>query len=178
MSTANDWLILVDEHDNTIGHAQKMYAHEHNLLHRAFSVMLLDQNDPNQCLLQQRQLDKYHCPGLWTNTCCSHPLPNEPTAEAARRRLQQELNLNNLPDLNYLGSFIYHAAFDNGLHEHELDHVFVGTIAPVAIHFNREEINAVKWMDIRVLQQALATHPEHYSPWLAGVLQVMSMRCD
>jgi len=115
-------VILVDSEDNPIGTMPKMEAHEKAVLHRAFSVFIL--NDKGELMLQQRAFHKYHSPGLWTNTCCSHQREGELNLEAGTRRLTEEMGFS-VP-LEELFSFIYKASFDNGLTEHELDHVLLG----------------------------------------------------
>ena len=115
-------VILVNEQDEQIGLMPKMEAHEKALLHRAFSVFIF--NDDNELMLQQRALDKYHSPGLWTNTCCSHQRDGETNIEAGKRRLQEEMGF--VVELRESVSFIYKAPFDNGLTEHEYDHVLLG----------------------------------------------------
>ena len=115
-------VILVDQADRPVGRMEKQEAHRKGLLHRAFSVFLLD---GSKLLIQRRALDKYHCGGLWSNTCCSHPAPGEPVLSAAERRLDEELGIKNAR-LRELDTFLYRAAFPNGLAEHELDHVLLG----------------------------------------------------
>ncbi|HWL00253.1 MAG TPA: isopentenyl-diphosphate Delta-isomerase, partial [Parapedobacter sp.] len=112
-------VILVDEHDHAIGTMEKLTAHREGLLHRAISVFIF--NDQGELLLQQRAAHKYHSADLWTNTCCSHPMPGETAMDAAHRRLGEEMRMK--ADLSFAFSFQYRAAFDNGLTEHELDHV-------------------------------------------------------
>jgi len=115
-------VVLVNEKDEKIGLMPKMEAHEKGLLHRAFSVFVF--NDKNELMLQQRAFDKYHSPGLWTNTCCSHQRDGESNIEAGKRRLNEEMGF--VTDLSEVISFIYKAPFDNGLTEHEYDHIMVG----------------------------------------------------
>ena len=115
-------VILVNEHDTPIGLMGKLEAHQKALLHRAFSVFIL--NDKGEIMLQQRAASKYHSPNLWTNTCCSHPRQGETTIEAGKRRLQEEMGF--VTELTDILSFIYKAPFDNGLTEHELDHILIG----------------------------------------------------
>ena len=115
-------VILVDPNDNPIGTMNKMEAHEKAVLHRAFSVFIL--NDKNEVMLQQRAAHKYHSPLLWTNTCCSHQRVGETNIEAGKRRLFEEMGFT--AKLKELFHFIYKAPFDNGLTEHELDHVMIG----------------------------------------------------
>jgi isopentenyl-diphosphate Delta-isomerase len=132
-------VILVDEQDVEIGSMEKLEVHQKGLLHRAFSVFVF--NDKQELLLQQRALEKYHSPALWTNTCCSHPSPGETTISAARRRLQEEMGFDT--ELDFAFHFTYKAEFENGLTEHEFDHVFIGT-------FNDHFIpNPAEVMDIR-----------------------------
>ena len=128
-------VILVNEHDTPIGLMGKLEAHQKALLHRAFSVFIL--NDKGEIMLQQRAASKYHSPNLWTNTCCSHPRQGETTIEAGKRRLQEEMGF--VTELTDILSFIYKAPFDNGLTEHELDHILIGYYnAPPTI--NPEEV--------------------------------------
>jgi isopentenyl-diphosphate delta-isomerase len=123
MSQNNEnYVILVDKNDNPIGEMEKIEAHEKGLLHRAFSVFIY--NKKNELMLQQRALTKYHTPGLWTNTCCSHQKVGESNVEAGQRRLMEEMGFT-VP-LEEKMSFTYKAPFDNGLTEHEFDHILVG----------------------------------------------------
>ena len=118
----NDKVILVNEHDDMVGIMDKMEAHQQGLLHRAFSIFIF--NTKGEMLLQQRAFSKYHSGGLWTNACCSHPLPGEKTEDAAQRRLKEEIGFET--SLEKIFDFVYKAAFENGLTEHEFDHVFAG----------------------------------------------------
>ena len=116
-----DQVILVNTEDNPIGYMEKIEAHQKGLLHRAISVFIF--NERKEMLIQRRALSKYHTPGIWSNTACSHPRKNETTMEAADRRLFEEMGLKTT--LNYGFKFLYKAEFNNGLIEHELDHVFL-----------------------------------------------------
>ena len=138
---------LVDNQDNPIGVMEKLLAHEKGELHRALSVIIL--NSKKELLLQRRALGKYHSPGLWTNTCCSHPYPEEDALEAAKRRLQEEMGMS--ADLKFLFKFLYKCDFDNGLIEHELDHVFIGTTDQTP-HLNTDEAMAFSWVSIEELE--------------------------
>jgi isopentenyl-diphosphate Delta-isomerase len=154
-------IILVDKNDTPIGESTKEEAHRKGLLHRCFSIFIL--NDNNELLLQQRALDKYHSPGLWTNACCSHPKPGETTVDAAHRRLQEEMGFD--CDLEEIFSFVYRAEFENNLIEHEFDHVFIGyyngKVSPDA-----SEVNDYKWIDLEVLKKDIKNNPNLYTAWL------------
>ena len=153
-------VILVDENDNQIGLMPKMEAHEKAKLHRAFSVFIF--NDKNELMLQQRAASKYHSPLLWTNTCCSHQRNGETSLEAGERRLQEEMGF--VCKLEEVFTFIYKAPFDNGLTEHELDHVMVGKYneAPT---INKEEVEAYKWMRLEDVATDINNNADNYTAW-------------
>ncbi|NJY63337.1 isopentenyl-diphosphate Delta-isomerase [Salinimicrobium sp. CDJ15-81-2] len=153
-------VILVNEKDEQIGLMAKMEAHEKALLHRAFSVFVF--NDQNQLMIQQRALGKYHSPGLWTNTCCSHQRERESNIEAGKRRLQEEMGFTT--ELKDTISFIYKAPFDNGLTEHEFDHILVGHYNGEPI-LNPEEAHAYKWIGLEELKEDMKNNPEDYTEW-------------
>ncbi|MTG98355.1 isopentenyl-diphosphate Delta-isomerase [Myroides albus] len=157
---AKEFVILVNENDEEIGVMEKIEAHEKALLHRAFSVFIL--NDKNEVMLQQRASEKYHSPLLWTNTCCSHQRAGETNIEAGRRRMVEEMGFE-VP-LKDVFSFIYKAPFDNGLTEHEFDHVMIGYYngEPTV---NREEVEAWKWMGIDDIKEDMEKQPELYTAW-------------
>jgi isopentenyl-diphosphate Delta-isomerase len=155
-----DKLILVDENDMPIGTIEKMEAHQKALLHRAFSVFIF--NTKGEMLLQQRALDKYHSGGLWTNACCSHPYDGQQTQEAAEKRLQEEMGFTTT--LTKVFDFIYKAPFDNGLTEHEYDHVFTGTYNG-AIVPDKSEVEDFSFMSMDVIKESLQLHPEKYTVW-------------
>jgi isopentenyl-diphosphate Delta-isomerase len=162
-------VIIVDENDRPVGTMEKLEAHQKGMLHRAFSVIVF--NSKKEILLQQRALNKYHSPGLWTNTCCSHPRPGEDTLAAAKRRLNEEMGLT--LELEHQFSFIYRTDFDNGLTEHELDHVyFCYTDAQPVI--NTEEANDFKWLSFEVIQKEIKQKPESFSSWFKLVIQKMT----
>jgi isopentenyl-diphosphate Delta-isomerase len=153
-------VILVDEQDNETGLMEKMEAHEKAVLHRAFSVFIF--NSAGEMLLQQRATVKYHSGGLWTNACCSHPLPGEATDAAAQRRLYEELGFNT--PLQKAFDFIYKAAFDNGLTEYEFDHVFTGIYdGPVTPCTAEVQDYCFKTMDD--IKLSIASHPHKYTEW-------------
>ena len=154
-------VILVDKHDNEIGTMPKMEAHVTGVLHRAFSVFIFNQN--GELLLQQRALDKYHSGGKWTNTCCSHPRAGEETLTAANRRLLEEMGME--CELNYGFNFLYKADVENGLIEHEFDHVYYG-ISDDLPAINLAEVAAYKYVKIDTLRLDLEKNPALYTEWL------------
>ena len=153
-------VILVNENNEQIGLMPKLEAHEKAVLHRAFSVFVF--NDANELMLQQRAIDKYHSPALWTNTCCSHQRDGETNIQAGKRRLQEEMGF--VTELQESISFIYKAPFDNGLTEHEYDHVLIGTFNETPI-INPEEVADWKWMPLESVKQDIANQPELYTAW-------------
>ena len=153
-------VILVNEKDEPIGLMPKMEAHEKAVLHRAFSVFVL--NSQNEIMLQQRAHHKYHSPLLWTNTCCSHQREGETNIQAGSRRLFEEMGFKT--DLKELFHFIYKAPFDNGLTEHELDHVMIGYYND-APNINAEEVEDWKWMPIEAVKTDIQNHPDLYTIW-------------
>ncbi|MDR6846457.1 isopentenyl-diphosphate Delta-isomerase [Flavobacterium granuli] len=153
-------VILVNELDEQIGLMAKLEAHEKAILHRAFSVFVL--NDKKEIMLQQRAHQKYHSPLLWTNTCCSHQRDGETNIEAGSRRLYEEMGFKT--DLKELFNFIYKAPFDNGLTEHELDHVMIGYYNDEPM-INTEEVEDWKWMKIEDIQSDMVLNPDIYTVW-------------
>jgi isopentenyl-diphosphate delta-isomerase len=153
-------VILVSESDQQLGLMGKLEAHEKGMLHRAFSVFVF--NKQGELLLQQRALDKYHSPGLWTNTCCSHQRDGESSIEAGKRRLKEEMGFD--CDLEEAFWFIYKAVFDNGLTEHELDHVLVGYYDKDPV-INLEEVATFKWMSLEHVKNDIKERPDHFSEW-------------
>ncbi|OAZ05372.1 isopentenyl-diphosphate Delta-isomerase [Flavobacterium succinicans] len=153
-------VILVNELDEPIGLMPKLEAHQKARLHRAFSVFIL--NDKKEIMLQQRAQHKYHSPLLWTNTCCSHQREGETNVQAGKRRLYEEMGFKT--EIKELFHFIYKAPFDNGLTEHELDHVMVGYYNE-APEINLEEVEDWKWMNIEEVKKDMLIHPEKYTVW-------------
>ena len=153
-------VILVNEKDEQIGTMPKLEAHEKGVLHRAFSVFVL--NDSGELLMQQRAASKYHSPLLWTNTCCSHQRVGESNIEAGKRRLFEEMGF--VTELKDVVSFIYKANFDNGLTEHEFDHVLVGTYNENP-NMNIDEVNNFKWMTLEQVKVDMELHPDIYTEW-------------
>ena len=155
-----EFVILVDEQDNAIGTMEKQQAHVEGVLHRAFSIFIF--NSEKKLLLQKRASSKYHCGGLWTNTCCSHPRENETVLEAANRRLNEEMGMS--CDLQSIFSFVYKAEFENGLTEHEFDHVFFGQSNQTPT-LNREEVEDFRYVGMEELQIEINENPAHFTPW-------------
>ena len=153
-------VILVNRNDQQIGTMPKLEAHEKAILHRAFSVFVL--NDNNEIMLQQRAHHKYHSPLLWTNTCCSHQRVGESNIEAGARRLEEEMGFKT--ELKELFHFIYKAPFDNGLTEHELDHVMIGYYNEEP-EINTDEVESWKWMAIDAVKLDIQSNPDIYTIW-------------
>ena len=153
-------VILVNENDEQIGTMEKMEAHQKGLLHRAFSIFIFNSN--GELLLQQRASEKYHNGGLWTNTCCSHPLPGEDVLTAANRRLLEEMGFATL--LSPAFNFTYKATFANGLTEHEYDYVLTGTYDGI-IKIDEREVSDYCFKNINDIEASLQTHPQKYTEW-------------
>ncbi|MBX2966013.1 MAG: isopentenyl-diphosphate Delta-isomerase [Cyclobacteriaceae bacterium] len=158
-------VILVDEHDNELGTLEKMEAHRKGVLHRAFSVMLF--NSKGELLIQKRSGNKYHSAGLWTNTCCSHPRPGEQMEKAAQRRLKEEMGIDAQPGFAY--SFIYKATLDNGLIEHELDHVLIGQYDDEP-QINRQEVSDWRYVPIVQVKREVQENPGKFTHWFKLII--------
>ncbi len=159
-------VILVDEKDTCVGTMEKIEAHRKAYLHRAFSVFIF--NSKNELLLQQRAFNKYHSPGLWTNTCCSHPLPGEDVFDGANRRLREEMWLR--VKLNFLFKFMYKAPFDNGLTEYEIDYVYIGKTDAIP-QINPEEAAGYRYISLEDLQYDMWINPEKYTSWFRIIME-------
>lgn len=159
-------VILVNKKNEQIGTMAKMEAHEKGLLHRAFSVFIL--NNEGAIMLQQRAASKYHSPLLWTNTCCSHQRVGETNIEAGKRRLQEEMGF--VAELKELFSFIYKAPFDNGLTEHEYDFVMIGSF-DAEPSINPDEVEAWKWMSPELVKKDINDNPEQYTVWFKIIFE-------
>jgi isopentenyl-diphosphate delta-isomerase len=168
MPTANERVILLDESNRECGTAEKLEAHRLGLRHRAFSIFLIDED--GRILLQRRALSKYHSPGLWANSCCGHPRPEEPTEVAAARRLREELGVS--PPLSPAGAFLYRASVGDELIEHEYDHLFVGRFSgepqPAA-----SEVMDWRWTSAADLRSAMASTPDEFVVWLTPALAAL-----
>ncbi|HNT74026.1 MAG TPA: isopentenyl-diphosphate Delta-isomerase [Anaerolineae bacterium] len=160
-------VILVDKEDREIGTEKKMATHRKGLLHRAFSVLIF--NSAGEMLLQQRAATKYHSGGLWSNACCGHPRPGEPTAAAARRRLHEELGMD--CPLEETFAFYYRAELEDGLSENEYDHVLVGQCDGLTPQPDSTEVSDWRWMDMAALRADIAAQPERYTYWFKVLLE-------
>lgn len=159
-------LILVDKNDKKIGEEEKLKAHEEGKLHRAFSIIII--NSRNQILIQRRAKCKYHCPGLWSNTACSHPSPGKGIEEAARRRLKEEMGFS--CRINKIGKFYYKKKFSNGLTENEIDYVFLGR-SNKKPRINKEEVSDYKWIYMEDLKKDIRKNPGKYTYWFKLIVK-------
>lgn len=168
---ASEMVVLVDEADRNVGSAEKLFAHRRGLLHRAFSVFVV--NGRGELLLQQRSRGKYHSGGLWSNACCGHPRPGEQTDAAAVRRLYEELGAN--ATLEPAGSFRYRAELEGSLVEHEIDHVFVGRIEG-PLEPDPREVCDLRWVSAEALHRELNGEPARFTAWFASALRCLPVR--
>jgi isopentenyl-diphosphate delta-isomerase len=159
-------VVLVDRDDKEVGIMEKMEAHRLGKLHRAFSILLF--NDEGKMLLQKRSVHKYHSGGLWTNACCSHPLPEEKMEDATRRRLKEEMGIDLQPAFSY--KFLYKAKVTSDLTEHELDHVFIG-IFNGEPKINSAEVEGWKFVELSWLKNDIRLHPQNYTTWLKLIVE-------
>lgn len=167
-------VVLVDKDDQEVGTMEKIAAHKKGLCHRAFSIFVFRRREGViELLLQQRAQNKYHSGGLWTNTCCSHPRPNEALIDAGKRRLQEEFNL--VLDLRKIGEFHYVAEFDNGLTENELDHVLLGEYDGTQVAPNPDEITDYQWMSFKEIDAALEEKgsDKRFTPWFQEAYSIV-----
>ncbi len=171
MTSESPQVVLVDKDDNPTGQEEKLQAHKLGLCHRAFSVFIFRNDNGLELLLQKRAKKKYHCGGLWTNACCSHPEPEQDTQSAAESRLQYEMGIN--VKLNYADKFHYTATFKNGLTENEVDHVFYAFVdAACEIKPNPVEASEYRWVTLSQLVGELSQKADQYTPWFQQALHV------
>lgn len=156
----DEFVVLVDEKDQEKGLMEKQQAHVEGVLHRAFSVFIF--NNDHQLMLQQRALSKYHSPGLWTNTCCSHPREGELPEAAAHRRLMEEMGFDCPVEKAF--DFVYKADVGGGLIEHEFDHVFIGKFDNEPV-INRGEVHSWEFRTMDEIREDMKNHPERYTVW-------------
>lgn len=160
MAAPEELVVLVDERDGERGVSPKLEAHREGRLHRAFSVFVFDPS--GRLLLQRRARGKYHSAGLWSNTCCGHPRPGELLIKAAHRRLREEMGIDCL--LRPAFDFTYRAELENGLIEHEYDHVFVGRFAGTPAP-DPDEVAEWRWASVSETLADLEQRPQHYTAW-------------
>ncbi len=168
-----EFVILVDNNDRQIGLMEKQAAHIEPHLHRAFSIFLF--NSKGELLMQQRALSKYHSPGLWTNTCCSHPRSGETLEEATSRRLMEEMGMT--CPMHEVYTFIYKAPVGQGLTEHEFDHVFIGQSDDIP-NINTDEVASWKYMCLDDLKKDLELYPELYTEWFKITFEEMTRHAN
>ncbi len=162
----NQKVILVDDKDREVGLEDKLKAHQNGArLHRAISIFVF--NKKGELLLQQRAMAKYHSPGKWANTCCSHPYPGESVSDAVHRRLREEMGFD--CDMREVFSFVYKADVGNGLTEHEYDHVFFGNYDKNPVP-DKEEVMDYKWVQLDKLKKELQKNSENFTPWLRIII--------
>jgi len=166
MNDANEKVVLVDENDNEVGTMDKLTVHHQGVLHRALSVFVFDPD--GKLIIQRRALHKYHSPGKWANTCCSHPRVDENVEKAAHRRLMEEMGFDTR--LKKVFSFVYKADVGDGLIEHELDHVLIGTFDGQP-KVNPDEVDTWKAIDMNDLKQDVRANPEDYAEWFKIIFE-------
>jgi isopentenyl-diphosphate Delta-isomerase len=167
--TMEERVVLVDAEDNVIGTMEKMEAHKQGVLHRAVSVFIV--NSKGEMLLQRRALDKYHSPGLWTNACCTHPREGERYEDCAERRVREELGFE--CELRHCFSFIYKESVENGLTEHELDHVFIGRYEG-PVNADPAEVEDCTFASLDTIRRGLAKRPEEFTIWFRAIFERVS----
>ena len=158
---ADEQLILVDERNRAIGAAGKDAVHRKGLLHRAFSIFLVDER--GRLLLQRRSRQKYHSGGLWANTCCGHPRPGERTITGAGRRLTEELGITGALSFGFFTR--YRAELDHGMHENEYVYVFFGRLAR-ELRPDPAEVAAVELLPLDEIRRRIRKNPEAFAYWL------------
>lgn len=160
MTGHTEEVVLVDENDRALGKMDKLLAHQRGVLHRAFSVFVF--NEAGEMLMQRRAAGKYHSAGLWSNTCCSHPRPQEELEASAHRRLKEEMGFD--CPLEHAFSFVYKTELENGLIEHELDHVLIGEWSGTP-RPNPAEADEFAFLPADSVARSVRTHPEQYTAW-------------
>ncbi|WP_069658599.1 isopentenyl-diphosphate Delta-isomerase [Arcticibacter eurypsychrophilus] len=163
--TASHHVILVDQFDKEVGYCEKLEAHKKGLLHRAFSIFII--NDDGKMLLQKRSKIKYHSAGLWTNACCSHPGPQQSIIESASVRLPLEMGFE--CDIQLVDHLLYKHSFKNGLIEHEYDHILLGYYSG-NVNPNPLEASAYKWCSFEDIELALQKDEKSFTFWFKHAL--------
>ncbi|MCP3972022.1 MAG: isopentenyl-diphosphate Delta-isomerase [Rhodobacteraceae bacterium] len=141
----------------------KLQVHHAGIRHKAVSVFVMN---GDRVLIQRRALGKYHTPGLWANTCCTHPMWDEAPLDCAVRRLDEELGIGGLAPV-HRGQVEYRADLGGGMVEHEVVDVFVATTGPgLAVVPNPDEVMDHRWVSLEMLDTEIAAGPERFTPWL------------
>ncbi len=161
-------VILVDESDNQVGVMEKLEAHKRGVLHRAITVYVF--NTAGELLLQRRASTKYHCGGLWSNTCCGHPQPGETTENAARRRLQEEMGIG--CELRFQFNFQYRLTLPGGMTENEYGHIYFGVSDECPV-LNPEEADNFGYQTLAEVEKDIAVRPGRYTPWFTLVFPLI-----
>ena len=160
-------VILVDEKDKAVGEMEKIEAHHKALLHRAVSIFVF--NTMGEMLIQKRALFKYHSPGLWTNTACTHPRMGEKNVDAAIRRANEEMGL----ELNFaeeIFDFIYKAKLDDEMAEYELDHVFI-LYSDEIPQINKDEVSDYMYINTKRLLIEIQNSPKQFTVWFKKIVE-------
>ncbi len=165
--------MLVDEQDKQLGTMEKLQAHREGKLHRAISVFIF--NSKNEILLQKRAIDKYHSANLWTNTCCSHPRPNEKTLDAAKRRLYEEMGIK--CELKSAFNFTYSIKFENNLSENEFDHVFFGFSDNIPLP-DPQEVSDWKYLSLEEVENQIGQNPAQFTEWLKLIFERVKAQAE
>lgn len=167
-SESEDTIMIPAWIDGVLQPVEKLAAHKRALRHRAVSVFVVT---GDRLLLQRRAMGKYHTPGLWANTCCTHPFWDERPEDCATRRLNEELGITGLT-LTYRGQIEYRAKVGAGLIEHELVDVYRAKVgAEIAMHPNPAEVMETEWIGLDDLAAELATNETRFVPWLKIYIQ-------
>lgn len=171
MRDRSERVVLVNERDAETGTLGKLRAHREGRLHRAFSVFVV--NSRGEMLLQRRAAGKYHSGGLWSNACCGHPRPGEATEAAARRRLREEMGFG--CDLSRVFGFVYRVELEEGMREHEYDHVFLGRWDGEP-RPDPEEVEGWRWEEPGTVLRELERDREAYTHWFGIALEGLAAR--
>ncbi len=161
-----EYVVLVNDKDENIGVSEKINTHIEGYRHRAFSVFIF--NNKGQLLVQKRAKRKYHCGGLMTNSCCSHPRYKEGIIDAGKRRLQEELGF--VCDLKEVDVVSYNFLFDNGLTENEVDHILIGNYTG-EVNINKDEVESYEYLDLDYLEEDTIKNKEKYTPWFLYIFK-------
>lgn len=178
-----NYVILVNEQDESLGIEEKLKAHQHGHLHRAFSVMLYRKTIKNnqltiEFLFQKRSESKYHSAGKWSNTCCSHASPHETIEQSVKRRLQEEIGIQKI-NVHFLEKILYNLNLEDGFIEHELDYIFIGEIQDEKeISLNPEEVCDFKWITLNKWKCEFQNYPDLFTMWLPYVIDIIEKKIN